>query len=159
MGLLTDIQTAIKDRLESIEYFQGITVVCESKGDIVSEVNAALLKVGAGILVTTPAAYSDKPNVPGPQFLTPGGGIKVRVQVYEAVSINRGSQGSQKPASDIAENVAAYLHLFVPTISGTQLGLLACDPGQAAIVSDYDAERNMLIYDINLITHGGLVVV
>lgn len=150
--LLSTIQSAIKTRLESESYLTGVGIVTESKGDIVQMVSAELLKTGVGVLVLTPAAFANRVNVPGPYFYTEAGGVKIRVQVYENVAINQSNQGSQKPAATIAETILASLHLHTPT----GLAVITIDPGAPSMVSDY--ADGILIYDINLMTHGGLTL-
>lgn len=152
MGLLTDIQAAVKTRLEAQEYFQGMSIVTESKGDIAQMVQADLTKTGVGVVVTTPAMFGTKANVPGPQFYSEAGGIKIKILIFENVPINQGSQGLQKAAADIAENVAAYLHQYHPE----GLGIITVDPGTVTIQMEY--EPPYLIYEVNLMTHGGLVL-
>jgi hypothetical protein len=78
MAVLTTIQTAIKTKLESLEYFAGISVFTEQLADVEQNLQIALAqKTGIAAIVLTPGADCNHPNLPGPYFET----IAVVVQI------------------------------------------------------------------------------
>jgi len=146
VNLLLDIQEAAKARLETIDDFSGVDIFIEEKGDPVSQMEQALAKRSLGVYIATPVLTAKTQDIPGPYFMT----IQILVQVYEVTAMNRAKQGSGKTAAFLALYASNALHLFHPE----GMGGFRIATGRPAITSSLDG--GILIYDVNLETHGGL---
>lgn len=105
-GVLTDLQAAALAIMQSDKYYARIKLLTEQLGDIRNQIQMSLSKLGICVIVTTPEAVCQHTNAPGP-ILDP---LKLEIDIVEFVMQNRGSSGSQQPASDIAEHTAWLLH-------------------------------------------------
>lgn len=107
----TDLQVAIAQHLSAQPYFHGggtlksIAVITERIGDIASEIDELIGKIGVCVKVTTPESINTQKNAPVP-IIRP----TVVLTVYEDVTVNSGMTGSQQPASKVADACAYYLH-------------------------------------------------
>jgi len=113
--LLENLQLDVTERLRSVAWFADVTVLMQTKGDVEAEVAEALGtlheksgKYGLVAVVILPSAESAEANIPGPRLE-----LKVKVQVIEAVLMNRGAEGTGKTASQGALRVLNALHHFV----------------------------------------------
>lgn len=151
---LSTLRDAIAAHLAALEYFEGIPVFTEKKGDVANEIQRALStltptgsKIGACVIIVTPLAAISQPNIPGP-YLDP---ITLIAHVEESVIINHGDTGTLKPASDIAEAILSALHRT--TLAGFARPLIADRNAIAAaepIVGD-------VAYDVRFSTAAGIV--
>lgn len=121
MGLLLQLRTQIQQRLQAVAYFADIPILTEEIGDLENEISRALGaltvtggKLGVCAVVMTARADVRNPNVPGPYLEE----IGIAVHVEESVLINQSATGTQKPCSDIAEQVLAALHNWTPVGRG-----------------------------------------
>lgn len=101
-GFFQTLQEEIAARLADDPFFQDIPVLWELERDIVKRVEAAISKIGAGVLVITPTATVEDPNLPGPFY----GDIGIVIQVYSDPV-----KAKDKPrAMEIAQVVMSLLH-------------------------------------------------
>jgi hypothetical protein len=147
-NLITDIQDAVKTRLLAVAELEGIEVVTEIQGDVIGKMDEILGKLGLGIFVSTPVCQAQQKDIPGPYFMR----IQISVLVFENVELNRASEGFQSTAVDVGLCVANALHLFIPTGLG-QISIATDRPSMQTIV---DPELDILTYEVNFDTHGGL---
>ena len=146
--LFQDIQAGVKARLQTSDDFTGIPIYLEEMGDPVSQMEAALAKTGLAVYVANPVMLAESKDTPGPYFIN----IQVLVQIYEVVPVNRSDSGTGITAGGLALCAANLLHLHVP--SG--LGELSIAVDRPSITSTMEPQQQILIYNINLDTHGGL---
>lgn len=107
------LQQEIADRLADDPFFQDIPVLWELKHDVANEVDRVTGTIGAGVIVVTPTASVENPNLPSPYY----GDIGVVVQVYSDPVI-----ASALPrAMEIAEVVSSLLHHWQPASIGAPL--------------------------------------
>lgn len=107
---LDGLQQAVRDRIKNDTWItpvsgKAVTVVDSIRGDIESQLNQSLGKLGACVVIDPPqgpVAYSN-----GTVTLE---GI-VEIWVFENVLMNRGAAGTQKTAAEIC---AKIIHLFKP---------------------------------------------
>lgn len=116
MSVLVDIQTNIEERLQDatlfggLDYFRGVTIIKEDKGDITNQIQQALGPVaGLCVVILMMDADNELPNVPTPALSN----IIVAVNILENVTINR-AQDSYKTCNDVAEHVMLYCTLYKP---------------------------------------------
>ncbi len=114
MGVLSTIQSQIKDRLTADPHFSDIPVITEDRGDINTAINTAIGQIGTCVIVLTPSADVRNANVPGPYFDRVG----ILVRTFETPTINRASTGTGKKAIDTAEIAVALLHQYSPVGEG-----------------------------------------
>ena len=114
---LSDIRQQCADELDALEYFSDVAVLVEDRGDLENEVFKALGileavagKVGAFVLFTTESANISSNSEFGPLF----GECRHAIQFVEVPEINRGAQGTNKTAWDLACAAASALILFKP---------------------------------------------
>ncbi|MBI4024847.1 MAG: hypothetical protein HY360_07675 [Verrucomicrobia bacterium] len=107
---LTELQDAIAATLAARPEFAGVQIFTEKIGDIASEIEIAVGKIGICIVILTPSAGVQYPNVPGP-LLDP---VRIVVAIFEDVIINRSPTGTNKPAADVATDVLRTLQLTTP---------------------------------------------
>jgi len=146
MSVLQSIQDGAKTRLEGLEYFEGMNIITEDKGDIEKAVNIALANLGVSVLILMSEADCEKPNVRGPYL----DNIVVVVAIAENVVVNRRGE-SYKTALDVAEHVANGLHLFKPESVNeafvcTKDAIRIVDPPRGANIA----------YEVKFTTAGGL---
>jgi hypothetical protein len=112
---LNFLQSKIVDKLAADSWFNRIPVIAEDIGDIVTAVDISVGKLGSCVVVETPVANCNIPNVPSIIFDE----VLIVVTVWENVIINRdpnSAEASQKPALHTAQIVAALLHHWVPEL-------------------------------------------
>ena len=102
---LSELQTAIVEKIQSLDGFAQVKVLSEIKGDLASEVEQAMAKVGLAVIVLTPSALNEQPDVAAGNVL-----VNVTVQVSESPLINRSAGGVDLPAIDAATTIAGKLH-------------------------------------------------
>lgn len=149
--LFQAIQSGIKTRLQSSSTFTGVPIYLEEQGDPVSLMEAELAKTGLAVFVSNPVMQAQSKDVPGPYFME----IQVLVQVFEVVPINRGSNGRQITAGAYALDVANLLHQHIPS----NLAEITIAVDRPSMTSVLEPEQNILVYNINFDTHGGLTPV
>lgn len=144
VGQLAEVQDSLSGLLKQSPFFARIPIFTEKLKDIENEIDTALgsLAGGACVVVITPKATVTKPNLPGPYF----DDVVIVVRILENVLINQSPEGTQVPASALAEGVAHALHL-----QHTGGGKIIICAG-LSIVPD---EAN-LIYDVTFKTKFGL---
>lgn len=109
---LNEIQQKIVAKLASDAWFGKVPILSENIGDVASLVEMAIGKVGSCVVVEMPVANCLHPNVP-PIFFEE---LLVVVTVWEQVLLNRGRNGSQRPALKTAQIIAFLLHHFTPLL-------------------------------------------
>lgn len=111
-ALFSDLQQAVADRLEAhlgdAGGPRGLVPLLEIKGDLVTQIQQRLAKVGVGIAVLTPEIRRME-----------GGGdnqveLRVSVGIAEKPIVNLSSHGSGVPAIDIVSAVLGSLHGWQP---------------------------------------------
>lgn len=97
-----------------------VSILNESKGVTEADINQSLSilnerggKIGACIVVLMPTLTPDSPNAPGPRFT-----IRQTAQVIEQPLFNLTDDGTNLPASSIAEVVRKLGHHFNTGFSG-----------------------------------------
>lgn len=103
--VLRELQQAVCDYLDSDAWFDLIPVIREEMGDLSNLIDISLGKLGCCVVVETPVANCESPNVPSMFF----NDIPIVVTVWENVLLNRTASGSQKYALDTAQIIAALL--------------------------------------------------
>lgn len=69
-GVFPDVQTAVRDRLASFSDFGGLAMILQYEGSIETKLEEALavqtdgFRPGAALLIATPAAEENAPNLP-----------------------------------------------------------------------------------------------
>jgi len=121
MSLIESIQQEVADQIAADGFFLHIPVLVESLGDTASQVDRALGpintqggKIGAVVVVTTPTANVNWPEVGGPFF------DEIPVSVLVAVNPltnNDPAVGTGASALSICEEVCSVLHQFYPQSS------------------------------------------
>jgi hypothetical protein len=112
VGLLTDIQFAVAERIRALDVISGppaIEVLEEDKGDLDSQIERAKGKLGIVVSVETPQMRrgEQKRHVE----------MTVVVEVQEMVSINRGPAGTKRTWLQVAEEIMVSLHGWKPAES------------------------------------------
>lgn len=149
-SVLKAIQQMVADRLNADAYFVGppaIPVITENIGDIETAIQQAIAQLGVCAIVVTPTANAAFPNCFKPYF----NDIKIVVRIVENVILNRGPSGIQKPASDVAEVVAALLHQYEPV--GISESIFLETP--SITIAPTGGVGRLLSYDVRLRTAGG----
>ena len=110
MSLALDLQQLIAARLSADDYFHGpppITVLTEKAGDLVNKIEAALQKIGIGVLLVTPRMERAEG---GPAY-----GVTVMAVITENLMVNQARSGTQKSALDVADHIAALVDEWAPS--------------------------------------------
>lgn len=102
---LRDIQESVAALFTADPYFAGIPILCERKGDLLNQLQAALSKLGICIIVETLTGTIEHQAV-GAYALD----LKVVVSITENVLINSGKTGTRKPASEVLARVLCLLN-------------------------------------------------
>lgn len=138
---LLEIQEAVADRLRSRSAFAGVPVLTRRKGDILSDIEAALAELGACAYVFPPLPRGASANVPGPEFDR----LELRVKIIESPTLNR----TGVSAHALMEETLVAVHHWREPVRGM---LFYCD-GEA-VVPDDSAEET--IFDCVFQTAFGL---
>ena len=147
MSVLKGIQQAVVDRLSSEQYFSNIPVLSENLGDIEAAIQTAIAKLGVCVIVVTPTASAAFPDYLKAYFDK----ITIVCRCVENVTLNRSAAGTRKPASDVAEMVAAILHNYEPT--GISENIFLDTPSIS--IAPNGGVGKLLSYDVRLRTAGG----
>jgi hypothetical protein len=105
-----DCQQRIADLLNADAFFNDpdeskkLLAITQRKGNIQSEVQQKLLKIGAGVIVMLPLVTFE-----GAESRI-SLGMKFGIVVTENPIVNQGSSGTQKPAESIVEKVCQLIH-------------------------------------------------
>ncbi len=147
--VLQTILTSAAAQCEADEWFNGVSLITDDKGDIEKAVTVAVSRLGVSVLFMLGRARCRHPNLRGPYLED----IAIIAEVAENVTINRGAGGTGKTALAVAERVIATLHQFKPD------GVSEC------IVADDDAIKLAInppgatvCYHVTLTTNGGLAL-
>lgn len=105
-GLLSNLQSLIKAKLESIDYLDGVTVVAEAHGDVQRAVDKAVGQCGLVVAIITPGFT----YVPAQRQAV----AEVMIAVIERPTPNRGPSGTGKPAVDVAEEIFVRIRGWRP---------------------------------------------
>lgn len=103
-GVFPDVQTAVRDRLASFSEFGGLAMILQYEGSIDTRLDTALavmadgFRPGAALLIATPAAEENAPNLPMIR-LDPFG---VTVTAVEDVTFNAPPDGTGRRALEWA---------------------------------------------------------
>lgn len=102
---LYEIQQRVATVLTSDPYFSGIPVICERKGDVLNQIQAALGKLGLCVVIETLTGRPEHAGI-GAYSLE----LKMGISITERVIINQGATGSKKPASEVLARVLCLLN-------------------------------------------------
>jgi hypothetical protein len=158
MAVLTSIQTAIKAKLETLEYFTGVKVFTEQLADVEQALQIELEEAsGLAVIVLTPGADVNHPNLPGPYF----DNVRVVVQVVEHVTLNQGAGGTRKAAADVAETVSAHLKGFGwgSATDGDGNPVTAHLEPMTEHLRALAGNDGLVRYNVAFRTHGGLEII
>lgn len=144
ISLLEDIQEYVAGLLRTKAAFAGFDVVTRKRGNIVSQVEESIARIGAAIVVLPPRATVST-EVQGPEFER----IELAITCFENPVINT----TGRSALAVAEQVHAHLHLHTPRIDGVTSPILSAR--DAIVPIDEDTENNVIT--ANLYLAGGLV--
>jgi len=103
-NLISSLQAETAKRLQAADQFtghEGLGIITEDLGDVLTALNQRLLKLGIGLVVVTPSIV--KGERVGEIVVT------IVVAVTEQPTINRSSTGSNIRASDLATAVIGLL--------------------------------------------------
>ena len=162
MSVLKQLQQSFADHLSADSYFStpaspGLPVpaiITENVLDITNMIQTAISKIGASVIIITPQANVPAEDVPYVYFEN----VTMIARCFELPTVNRGATGSQKPAFDMAEMVAAIGHHFTPLLensSGPDINTtwVLANPAIRLI-----ADKQFLIYDVRFKVSVGLQV-
>lgn len=123
-AFLTDLQEETASVLASHEFFTPagseppIPVLTEKIRDLENEIQRKLSTLGVSVIIVTPTATVEYPNIPGPEFSS----VSIVARVVESPLLNTTGQ----PAAYVAEIVARLLHNYRPTVQGSTRSPLSC---------------------------------
>jgi len=144
-SVLEELQTAAVARLASSRALAPVKVLHERIGNIEAIVENALARAtGLVAIVMTASARSSSPSSPGPRLDS----VTLVVEVIENVALNAGPAGTRIPASFVAEQAAALLHLHLWA------------PGRTLCFEAIDLRPNdagLLVYAVSFSTSATLV--
>ena len=101
-SILEQIQEAVRELLVGNVDLDAATVISRAKGNIESQINEALNKLGMSIVVLPPVPNVANPNLPGPYFDT----IVIQIHCVEIPATNN----TGLTALETAETVLIGLH-------------------------------------------------
>lgn len=111
-----DLQPVLQEiitLLRADPFFSDVTVMIDDEQDIVAELQKALATLleeggrnGAACVVEVPDLGVEFPNIRGPQF----DDVVLDINFLENVLLNRGDNGTRKPARRLALAAARALH-------------------------------------------------
>lgn len=137
----------LQHRLEADDYFCDIPVIAADEGNVEATVKAKQAlqsakggKIGAAVIVLQMVADDNQPNLLlGPMSLRPA------FQVIEQRELNRGANGTKKPARQIARRIRDVIKTFVMADLITTMR-----PGQPCIfgVNNHPYGENVLLYQV-----------
>lgn len=91
--------------LNAEPYFEDIPIIRVDEKDLDSRIEIAIGRIGLCVLIMTPECKTPHFDTPGPFW-----DIDCICMVSENTIINRGSSGTGKEASEVAEYIAATVH-------------------------------------------------
>jgi len=115
-GVFPDVQTAVRDRLASFSDFGGLAMILQYEGSIDTKLDTALavmsdgFRPGAALLIATPAAEENAPNLPVVR-LDPFG---VTITVVEDTVFNAPPDGTGRRALEWAVLALCALKGWTP---------------------------------------------
>jgi len=127
---ITTLQAEAVAALRQTAFLSSVDVIQEDRKDIVTAIQTAVKKIGLCLVVSTAAATTTRPNLPGPHLDS----IQFQVDACEHVLINRAASGSGISALEAACQAAAALHHLRPSAGGGCVYLT--DPGIQHIPDD-----------------------
>ena len=139
---LLQLETEVKDRLESLPFFAGITVLVEPRKNIVAEIQSRVAKLKTLIAPKVVSADDGHPNVHGTYF----DDIRLVVGVFQ----NPLLKGEDPEPLEICEEIHKALKNWTPA-SLTN----AINPRKPGI--EQIADRQLNIFNCNFATRGGFV--
>lgn len=139
---LLQIETEIKDRLESLPFFASLTVLVEPRKNIVAEITARIAKLRTLIAPKIVGADDNHPNVHGTYFDE----IRLAVGIFQQPLLG----ASDPNAMEIAEEVHKGLKNWTPASLSNALN--PAKPGIEPI-----ADRTLNILTCNFTTKGGFI--
>jgi len=106
------LQDQARDQLLSLPPFANIPVVSADPGDINTQINIALERLGIGAQILVPNMHASNKNQPGPYFDK----IRLIAEVIENPTLNRdvNLNPDYLTAQQVAMLVAAGLHWYAP---------------------------------------------
>lgn len=137
---LKDIQTELSALLTADSYFSGVTILTESRGDILNQLQSALGKLGIVVIIET---LTGKPETPGIGSYTID--LNLGITVTENVLINQSASGTRKPASAVVARIMCLLNPL------RQQGL----PAWIESFGLVDDSGGLLIYQLNCKARAG----
>ena len=153
--ILIDIQLAVQKRLRSVAWFNDIEVISEDTDPTVNElitsrVEAAIGKIGTvAIVMPVVARMADSAETPAIYMH-----FQQSVRIVENPIINRADSGTGKLAIQTVCHALLALHHYNPSADYPDLAMFTVDPA-APFRRVPDLQR--IIYDINLLTKGGII--
>ncbi len=149
-GQITHIQELIESMLIAEPYFEDISVIRLDRGDIENIIDIAVAKIGICVLIMTPKMTVKNDDTPGPFFE-----IQATCEIVENVIVNRAATGTGKAASEVAEMVAATVHL--KPAPGDNV--LACQSVElTGVGKSGDRQQTTITYAADFKTYGGLAL-
>jgi hypothetical protein len=145
-------QDAIVSLLQADDWFapageNPVTVIAEEKGDVDVQIQTAVKRLGACVLVMMGRALCERPNIPGPFFDR----IEYVLEIAENALLNRGATGTGKTARQIAHRVCRLVHHHKPTGFG---GIFRVS--RDAIVLAQNPPGATVTYQVNVSIPGGI---
>lgn len=134
MSIAVKTQTLVADRLRTLARLRSVNVIARRKGDIVSDIEAAVVDNGAAIYVFPGKPTQLSEEIPGPWVEA----MEVRVRILERPDLNR----TAPDAYEIAELVLAHLHLWPVPVPDSQKNPLVAN--SSPIEEQEDPERTIL---------------
>lgn len=143
--MIIEIIQEAADVLRADPYFSNVGVVSEDLGDPQNAIDTYVSTLGIGCVLMTPKVGVAHPDVKGPYF----DDIDFILGVFENVKMNRGTDGTKKPALAVAEVALALLHQHKPTDFAETI--IAKNPAIVVV-----PHKTQLVYNCFFKTEGGL---
>lgn len=156
--MILELTAEAQGALSANPYFSNVPVLALDEKDIGARVEEAMNKLGtsaagssggAAVVLGTSRLGKPKADVQGAGSLY-FDEVIFHATVFENVPLNRGTGGTGKKASAIAEMVAVVLHWHLP--AGVSECLI-CIQGPTVVPTDNPAS---LVYDVAFLTQGGI---
>lgn len=116
---LAMVRDIIRDRLKQRADLSGVTILSRQDGNIESAIQETIGRLGVLATVDFVGATIEQHQSRRPYLRA-----RYHVDIGEAVEINAGPGGAQKPALYVAERVVAELHMIELTLTGGRTELL-----------------------------------
>lgn len=152
-GPITRLQLECKEALEGNPYFADVKVIIERQKDLENEIQMALGvlqgqggKSGVCVIIMTPRLRATKPDIPGPYFDQ----CTISALTVENPMFNTSPLGTNKPAADVALNVAGVLHHM------RRPGVFECIRCQEVLLTTDTRFPDFLLYTTTFATQIGV---